>query len=443
MKQPSVKEKETMKRTFRIWEIFLFNILVIGLVLVFSSRFGYPAPIEKMKASTVRIFCTMRDGKTSTGSGFIIGNGQHAVTNWHVVDCTNEGGRVVIAISSSSRINATVLAKPSGKDLAILELAQNSERSPVKFASSEMVEDAETVYALGFPSAADDGIGEGRFEVKIARGIISAFVTSVAEPQIDQAETQLYQTDAAINPGNSGGPLFNEYGQVVGVNVWKSLVPIRTETGEVVRVPEGDNIGWAIRIDELLPELDRLHIPYKKAGVLDYLVRSINTQSILTLLAVLVALTSLYITFSQSKRRAVVDTVSRIGETIGLSRGKTAERHNLRSSSNLDRKGILKDLSGEFAHNEFPLESGKVILGRDPKQASIVFPASMRDISRCHAKVHYNSKNRTFFLEDLDSARGTFLENGKRLSPGKRVKLRSGEKFYLAAPEHIFQVFEK
>ena len=433
-----------MKRPFNLWQILALQILIIGFLPGFSSRIGHAAPpIEKMKASTVRIFCTMRDGKTSTGSGFIIGSGQHAVTNWHVVECTNDGGRVSIAINSSSRIYATVMAKPEGKDLAVLELEQNPGKPAVKFVGTKMVKDAETVYALGFPSAADDGIGEGRFEVKITRGIISAFVTSLAEPQIDQAEIQLYQTDAAINPGNSGGPLFNEYGQVIGINVWKSLVPIRTESGEIVRVPEGDNIGWAIRIDELLPELDRLHIPYKKANILDYLARYVNSQVILTTIAVLVALISLYITCNQTKRRAVADTVSRISETIGLSRRKTAEPHGAISSANCDRQGVLIDLSGEFAYSEFSLERGTVILGRDPKQASIVFPETMRAISRCHAKLNYDSKKNIFFLEDMDSARGTFLENGKKLSSGKRVKLHSGEKFYLASSEYIFQVFEK
>lgn len=422
----------------------LFKLLATGLVFLFSGRFAYAAPpIERMKASTIRIFCTMRDGKSSTGSGFIIGSGKHAVTNWHVVDCVNDGGRVAIAMSSTSRIQAAVLAKPPGKDLAVLELEEQPGKPPVKFAGSAMVKDADTVYALGFPSAADDGIGEGRFEVKITRGIISAFVTSLAEPQIDQAETQLYQTDAGINPGNSGGPLFNEYGQVIGVNVWKSLVPVRTETGDIVRVPEGDNIGWAIRINELLPELDRLGISYRKAGALDSLARHVTSQSILTTIAVLIALTSLYITRNQSKRQAVVETVSRIGETIGFSRKKTSEQRSAVSSSPVARKGVLLDVNGEFAHNEFSLESGKVILGRDPKQASIVFPAYVRAISRRHAQLNYDARKRIFLLEDLDSARGTFLENGTRLLPGKRAKLRSGEKFYLAAPQYIFQVVEK
>ncbi len=392
-----------------------------------------------MKESTVRILC--REGqKIGIGSGFVTGKGSHVVTNWHVVSCTSEGGQAVIFLGRDNIIKSHVIGKSEQKDLAILETDQNLNKPPVEFATSDMVDDADTVYALGFPGAADEMVDiRSISEVKISKGIISAFVRS-------QEGTKLYQTDAAINPGNSGGPLFNEYGQVVGINDMKSLVMVeifeQNEAGRIVkvrkRVPQGEAIGWAIHADELLPELDRQGITYSKAGGIDTVIRNlIKNDIVIPLIAVIVSAISLYIVSSKTRRRAFTNTVGRIGETIGfVSKEKSLPEHTPTSV----KTGFLVGLSGEYKNSEIPLDDEGVIFGRDPSLASIIFPKEKREISRRHAMLTYDTVNNKFYLEDLNSARGTFLLNGKKLATGKRTILQNGDKFYLASREHSFQV---
>jgi len=80
----------------------------------------------------------------------------------------------------------------------------------------------------------------------------------------------LYQIDAAINPGHSGGPIFNEAGRIIDVSVMKSLTLVPTISPDaqgkpewgLERVPLAENIAWAIQIDELLPGLRSLGLPF-------------------------------------------------------------------------------------------------------------------------------------------------------------------------------------
>ncbi len=407
------------------------------LFVVFNSQviYGEP-PIEQMKESTVRILCRVGQ-KIGTGSGFVTGKGSHVVTNWHVVSCTSEGGQAVIFLGRNNIIKSHVIGKSEQKDLAILETEQNLNKPPVEFATSDMADYADTVYALGFPGAADEVVDMQSYsEVKISKGIISAFVRS-------QEGTKLYQTDAAINPGNSGGPLFNEYGQVVGINDMKSLVRVEVfEQNEAVRVPRGEAIGWAIQADELLPELDRQGITYSKAGGIDTVIRNlIKTDIVIPFIAVIVSAISLYIVSSKTRRRAFTSTVGRVGETIGFaSKKKPLPEH---SSPTIIKTGFLVGLSGEYKNSEFPLDDEGVIFGRDPSLASIIFPKEKREISRRHARLSYDTANNNFYLEDLNSARGTFLLNGKKLATGKRTILQNGDKFYLDSQKQTFQVIKK
>lgn len=59
------------------------------------------------------------------------------------------------------------------------------------------------------------------------------------------------------------------------------------------------------------------------------------------------------------------------------------------------------------AGRRFPLEKALTIIGRVPQVADIVFPDD--DMSRHHAAISYAQG--TFFLEDLESTNGTFVNN--------------------------------
>ncbi|MFZ9092847.1 MAG: S1C family serine protease, partial [Planctomycetaceae bacterium] len=222
---------------------------------------------SRMESVTVRVWA---ESETQTGdvvasgggSGFVVAPG-YVVTNSHVA--FDRG--VLLAATASAwereylrtepltfsysvllgqglEIKAAVVWR-SDKDLAILKLAEPLARDPVVLSPSDQISRGRTVYAMGFPGAADRGTDASFFTPSLTRGTLSRVLT-------DEKGRNLYQTDAAINPGNSGGPLFNECAEIVGINVEKSLTPVRNVDGEMVRVPEGEGIGWALQVDELI-----------------------------------------------------------------------------------------------------------------------------------------------------------------------------------------------
>jgi len=428
----------------------IHNICSWSLIILFFFNFKdvSAVPIEQMKNSTVRVICFATDG-VGTGSGFVIGNAEYIVTNWHVVSCVAKNGKTAIALSESDVVKASVIWNSAEKDLAVLKLEKKLNKPSVSFATSDMVEDADTVFALGFPGDADDenvvGISS-LAEVKISRGIISAFV-------ISQEGAKLCQTDAAINPGNSGGPLFNEHGQVIGINVAKSMAIVKViepdESGrpveKITRIPKGEGIGWAIQADELLPELDRLGIPYHKASGADNIALYLKRPDIfIPFIALMIAAISLYIAANKTRRKVFVDTVSRFGNTVGIAHKKkpTPDDHT-KEHFIPQKKGVLIGIKGEYSDCEFPMENSSIIFGRDPSIANIIFSKENLSISRRHAKLTYDASRNEFFLEDLSSSRGTYLLTGKRLSPGRSVTLKNGDNFYIASKDEIFQVIEK
>ncbi len=68
----------------------------LGLTLYLCSPALAPADLfnaTTMNAGAVRILCLPSDGDPHTGSGFILADGTHLITNWHVVACTREAGQ--------------------------------------------------------------------------------------------------------------------------------------------------------------------------------------------------------------------------------------------------------------------------------------------------------------------------------------------------------------
>lgn len=385
--------------------------------------------VDRMQESTVLIV-TKTGEQYGTGSGFLVGTSRHVVTNWHVV----QGAGVIVVLSGQDKSKAVIKHQSQVKDLAILELEQAFNRPAVAFAPRSMLRKAQVVYAMGFPSA---GMGDNIEtasairEVKISRGIISAFVKS-------SGGIALIQTDAAINPGNSGGPLFNMCGQVVGINDMKSLTEVRTTAGEVVRVPEGEGVGWAIEVDELFPELDRVQISYTKATApcveqaggpvesqRDPLVLvGIIAAIVLGLVAVLLALTK--------QGRQMVK--SRFTRSIPIPAAPP--------SPEVEKKPVLRGVSGQYAGMEIELNQEPLVIGRDPRMAQLVITqgADWEEVSGRHCTITYDQGRQQFFIEDHWSSNGTFMESGKKIEPGKPVLLNNGQRFYLSSKGNMFEV---
>lgn len=136
------------------------------------------------------------------GSGFIISEDGQIVTNHHVV----EGAQSVkVKLVDGRSFDAEVLGSDPMTDVALLKIKADEPLPTVAFGDSETLRVGDEVVAVGNPF----GLGG-----TVTSGIISALSRNIHSGPFDD----FIQTDAAINRGNSGGPLFDNAGQVIGVN---------------------------------------------------------------------------------------------------------------------------------------------------------------------------------------------------------------------------------
>ncbi|SMC87586.1 S1C family serine protease [Papillibacter cinnamivorans] len=138
----------------------------------------------------------------SSGSGFIITADGYIVTNHHVIE---DATSVTVTLYDGSSYKATVVGYDSDADIAVLKVDATG-LTPVVIGNSDTLSVGESVAAIGNPL--------GELTYTMTAGIVSALDREI---NIDGTPYDMLQIDAAVNPGNSGGPLFNSYGEVVGI----------------------------------------------------------------------------------------------------------------------------------------------------------------------------------------------------------------------------------
>src|SRR5215475_5245139 len=139
------------------------------------------------------------------GTGWVYDTQGHIVTNEHVID---GAGSVSVKFSDGSTAKATVVAKDTSSDLAVLKVdVAASKLHPLPIGDSSALQVGDGVVAIGNPFGLDGSV---------TSGIVSALDREISAPDNTPIEGAI-QTDAAINHGNSGGPLLNLDGKVVGV----------------------------------------------------------------------------------------------------------------------------------------------------------------------------------------------------------------------------------
>lgn len=138
------------------------------------------------------------------GSGFIIDNQGHILTNNHVVDGASN---IQVILKSGSTVDAKVVGTDSVDDLALISIDSSSVSvvTPLQLGDSSTVKSGQMAIAIGSPYGLNNSV---------TVGVISGVNRSIGGRSL----TGMLQTDAAINPGNSGGPLLDAQGQVIGVN---------------------------------------------------------------------------------------------------------------------------------------------------------------------------------------------------------------------------------
>ncbi|MDT0307696.1 trypsin-like peptidase domain-containing protein [Streptomyces sp. DSM 44917] len=153
-------------------------------------------------------------GSSGTGTGFVLDDQGHILTNAHVVRPAGAAGVIEVTFSSGDTAQAEVVGQDSGYDLAVVRVSGVSGLSPLTLGNSDAVRVGDPVVAIGAPF---DLAGT------VTSGIISATerpITAGGEEAdgSDVSYVNALQTDAPINPGNSGGPLVDIGGRVIGVN---------------------------------------------------------------------------------------------------------------------------------------------------------------------------------------------------------------------------------
>lgn len=187
--------------------------------------------VEQIKDSVVAIITTETLPRVLTepipsvgfGSGFVIGEGTHVITNYHVV---SKAERLRIITPSGKIEKAKLLGADKIRDIAVLEIEE--QLKPAKLGLSSKIRVGQIAIAVGYPLGL---IGEPTITI----GVISALNRTIRTEDI--AMEDMIQTDAAINPGNSGGPLINTSGEVIGVNT--------------AIIPYVQGIGFAIPINKV------------------------------------------------------------------------------------------------------------------------------------------------------------------------------------------------
>ncbi|MFE1992704.1 S1C family serine protease [Streptomyces parvulus] len=180
-----------------------------------------------------------------TGTGFVLDDRGHILTNNHVVDPAGDGGEITVTFNSGDTAEATVVGRDSGYDLAVVRVKGVSGLTPMPLGNSDNVRVGDPVVAIGAPF---DLAGT------VTSGIISAKerpITAGGEEgdASDVSYVDALQTDAPINPGNSGGPLLDSRGRAIGINS-----AIRSAGGGSAESDGGQSgsigLGFAIPINQ-------------------------------------------------------------------------------------------------------------------------------------------------------------------------------------------------
>jgi putative serine protease PepD len=214
-----------------------------------AGKTSVTAVARELLPSTVQISAEY-DGQDggATGSGFVVDDAGHIITNNHVVEqAADDDGPIEVVDQDGNRFDATVVGRSPVYDLAVLFCEEAKEMKPATLGEAAALNVGDPVVAIGSPLGLSS---------TVTAGIVSALQRPVTTG--DSASESSYinavQTDAAINPGNSGGPLVNMLGQVIGVNS-----AIATTGGTTGGEQAGNiGVGFAIPIEQVKVTADQI-----------------------------------------------------------------------------------------------------------------------------------------------------------------------------------------
>ena len=168
--------------------------------------------------------------QAAAGSGFVITDDGYILTNYHVIE---DASSIQVSFIDGSTYDAELVGGESENDIAVLKI-DAAGLTPVVIGDSDNVKVGEQVVAIGNPL--------GELTYSMTSGIISAKDRSIT---MENGEVMnMIQTDTAINSGNSGGPLFDMYGQVIGITTAK----LSSSSSSSATI---EGLGFAIPINDI------------------------------------------------------------------------------------------------------------------------------------------------------------------------------------------------
>ena len=186
--------------------------------------------------TTVNIF-----GQTTTsaasGSGFVLTRDGYIATNYHVIESAVNDASVTIQVSfaNGDKYDAKLVGGEKDNDVAVLKIEADGLTAVTLGDSSKLVV-GESVYTIGNPL--------GELTYSLTGGLVSALDRLITTGENGDTTTlNVLQTDCAINPGNSGGPLFDRYGNVIGITTAKY-----TQSSSGV---SAEGLGFALPINDV------------------------------------------------------------------------------------------------------------------------------------------------------------------------------------------------
>jgi S1-C subfamily serine protease len=211
-------------------------------------------------------------GGTATGSGILMDDQGHVLTNAHVVD---NASSVTVKFGDGEPLDAKVLGIDNSTDIAVLQVDPGQvDAQPLPLGNSDAVNVGDPAVAIGNPYGLDR---------TVTSGIISALQRQISSPN-GFTISDVIQTDAAINPGNSGGPLIDGQGRVIGINSQIATgsgssgsvgigfaVPINTAKNVASQIIDGGSVQHAylgIEGADLTPEIaSALNLPVDQGAI--------------------------------------------------------------------------------------------------------------------------------------------------------------------------------
>lgn len=423
--------------------VFLSVIFVLPVVSAAGE-----ADIETMKNSSVRVLITQGGRLLAKGSGFVIDDGKHIVTNYHVIEAVEkEGAQAWVALGRGRDLLRAleIRATSQANDIAVLSVDQKLAKPSVKLVRREDIKASEQVVAVGFPGTSD----------RVDEDWLNAPATPTPGQVVQKLRlgggAHMVQITSDINPGNSGGPVFNSRGHVVGMSTLKG---------------RSSSLNYAVDSDEIMEVIKRTNAVAERAAPVGVIAGSNeppvappppevkppvaptpppaepfyqNPMIIGGGLLVVVLLVVMMVMMSRKKSPPMPMQQPMPPQQFpqGPPQGPPQAAPKQTVAAVVKRTGI-SGVSGFFAGKTVEIVAGRpMMIGRDPQQAQLVFPSDMSEISRVHCIVTFDQASQTFTVEDR-STNGTFFVNGQKING--QARLRSGERFYLSDPTHLFEL---